>query len=108
MDQPLESFVVKNIKCLGAKKAMTLFIKKIPLDEARTRFFSVESMKELEKFTKDDDNLRLVEELLNINPASLSTLTHCGKYPCGKKGHKSIEDCGKAFLEKHPLFEILN
>lgn len=41
VDKELESFIIKNIKNLGPKKARDLFIKKIPMDEARTRFFSV-------------------------------------------------------------------
>ena len=109
IEQPLESFVIKNIKCLNAKKSRDLFIKKIPLDEAKARIFSIESMKQLELFTREDSNLTLIEEILNINPKHVNDNRYCGGFPaCGKKGHKSLEDCGKAYLEKHPLFEILN
>ena len=78
IEQPLESFVIKNIKNLNAKKSRDLFIKKIPLDEAKARIFSIESMNQLEQFTTEDSNLTLIEEILNVNPLKVTENKYCG------------------------------
>jgi hypothetical protein len=90
------------------KKARDLFLSRIPSDEGRMKVFNRKEIEKLHELTVDDAMMTKLSDSLNIDIAKLLDLKLC-KPNCAVKTHNNdSKNCILAYLEKHPMFQILN
>ncbi|CDW88080.1 sh2 domain containing protein [Stylonychia lemnae] len=107
----LHGYYIFHLKEMSQKKACNLFIKKIPSQESMRQFLTLETMQDLNEFTKRDQNVVRASQIILKNYTQLKL---CTKEKCLSKAHKNNGsqipnlDCIYAYLEQHPIFDILN